>query len=399
MFSKILIISSIFFVMNLYADIKIYISADRTGAKESGVSIEQGVKTALSQLNNTLANQKVEVVLLDHRGSTPRFKKHLKQFLNDEEALVMYSGLHSPPLLSQKNFINENKIPLLVPWAAAGPITRSSSQENYIFRLSIDDSKAGIVIAQHAIKNESFKQPYLLLENTGWGKSNQKTMTKALKDLGVENTKTKFFNWNIGENEAKVILHNIITQGADVIFFVGNVPEGKKLMKAMSQFPKNKRVAIRSHWGITGGDFPTVITKEIREQIDLQFIQTSFSFVSSKLDKEQIKVFKQAQQLYPKLNNVKQLKAPTGFIHAYDLTLLLNEALLEMPWSQDMKQNRVELKSALENLNKDIKGLIKTYNKPFSIYAKENLDAHEALDIKDFVMGKYGQDNEILLIK
>ncbi|NRA59878.1 MAG: hypothetical protein HRU25_02995 [Psychrobium sp.] len=55
----------------------------------------------------------------------------------------------------------------MVPWAAAGPITRSKQAENRIFRFSIDDAKAGHFIAKQAIA-QGFKRPYLLLEDTGW---------------------------------------------------------------------------------------------------------------------------------------------------------------------------------------------------------------------------------------
>ena len=52
--------------------LKIYISADRTGAKESGLSIEQGIRTALDEVNYKVNGKKIEIVILDHKGSTPR---------------------------------------------------------------------------------------------------------------------------------------------------------------------------------------------------------------------------------------------------------------------------------------------------------------------------------------
>jgi branched-chain amino acid transport system substrate-binding protein len=341
----------------------------------------------------------VEVVILDHRGSTPRFKKHLKKFLKDEEALVMYSGLHSPPLLSQKKFISENEIVMLDPWAAAGPITRYNSKDNYIFRLSVDDSKAGKVIAKNAITNEKFKKPYLLLENTGWGKSNKKTMTNALNSLNIGTPYLKFFNWNISKTEAKIILKNIIQSGSDVIFLVANAKEGKVFAKAMSELPKNERIPIRSHWGITGGDFPKVITSKIRDKIDLQFIQTSFSFMNKNLSKNSKEVFDKLKMVYPEIKTYKDLKAPVGFIHAYDLTLILQAALDQITLTNDIKENRRLLKNSLENIKKPVKGLIKTYKKPFSVFNKNNIDAHEALNENDFVMAEYGENNEILLKK
>jgi len=135
--------------------LKIYIDADRTGAAESGISIEQGVRAGLASYGNQLNGRDVEVVIRDHQGSTPRSKRHLNEFLKDKDALLVVSGLHSPPLLANRDFINENKILTLDPWTAAGPITRPLTEENWIFRLSVDDTKAGESYAATVRKSDT----------------------------------------------------------------------------------------------------------------------------------------------------------------------------------------------------------------------------------------------------
>ena len=184
----------------------------------------------------------------------------MEGFLADNNALLIFSGLHSPPLLAHKTFINNNQILVLNPWAAAGPITRSADNNNWIFRLSIDDSNAGTFISKHAL-NEGFKKPFLLLEDTGWGRSNQNTMVKALAANKVKPKGIEWFNWGIGINHAKILLRKAKSSGADVIFFVGNANEGKSFAKAMLALEDNLQLPIRSHWGITGGDFAEVINK------------------------------------------------------------------------------------------------------------------------------------------
>jgi len=136
----------------------IYLSADQSGAKASGKSIEQGIRTALAEVNNKIGNINVKLIIQNHRGSTPRAKKHLSQYLKDPDALVLFSGLHSPPLLANREFINKSGILVLDPWAAAGPITRYPSSENWIFRLSIDDSKAGYTITKFALSEGGIKK-------------------------------------------------------------------------------------------------------------------------------------------------------------------------------------------------------------------------------------------------
>jgi branched-chain amino acid transport system substrate-binding protein len=378
---------------------KLYISADRTGTIESGIAIEQGIRTALNEVNNTIGGKSVELVVLDHRGSTPRANEHLEMYLEDNDALALFSGLHSPPLLASRDYINENKILVLDPWAAAGPITRFPSKENWIFRLSVDDTKAGQFITDYAIGNEGFKKPYLLLEETGWGVSNEKNMTAALNTYGIEPSEVAWFNWNLGKNQAKVLLRQAKNSGADVIFFVGNAPEGKVFATAMSELSNDERLPIRSHWGITGGDFPIVINNQIRSNIDLKFIQTSFSFMNMTGHPIANNVFMNAKEIYPDtIKNPSDILAPTGFSHSYDLTKLLIEAANQIELGEDIVLNREMIRKSLETLENPVVGLVKTYNKPFSIYSEDNIDAHEALGLDDLKMARYGNDNEIILL-
>ncbi|MGK0341398.1 MAG: branched-chain amino acid transport system substrate-binding protein, partial [Candidatus Azotimanducaceae bacterium] len=160
--------------------VHLYIDADRTGTRASGIAIERGIRLALHENRYRLGGKNVKLVIRDHHGSSVRSKAHLEEYLQDDKALVLFSGLHSPPLLENLKFINENKVLVLDPWAAAGPITRFPSKDNWIFRLSVDDSKAGTVIVENALE-EGYRKLYLLLEETGWGKSNEKTMKQALQ--------------------------------------------------------------------------------------------------------------------------------------------------------------------------------------------------------------------------
>ncbi len=366
--------------------IHLYIDADRTGTRASGIAIEQGIRVALDEVNYKLAGQTVKLVILDHHGSSVRSKKHLQKYIQDSQASAVYSGLHSPPLLENLRFINENNILILDPWAAAGPITRFSGKQNWVFRLSVDDSKAGSAIVKNALA-EGLNKPFLLLEETGWGKSNHKTMTRALKKQGLTPAGVQWFNWNLGKTGAKIMLRNIVESGADSILLVANAPEGKTFAKAMLALSKQERLPIRSHWGITGGDFPQVISHELRAQLDLKFLQTRFSFVSSKPTEFSQAVFTRAKNVFPQtIKQVADIQAPTGFIHAYDITRLLIAALKDKTLSGDTHKDRAIVRDAMENIHQPVKGLIKTYQKPYGVFNKKDTETHEALNIHDLVM-------------
>lgn len=407
MYWSVLIGMLVFFVghTSVWAEqpIHIYLDADRTGTRDSGVAIERGIMVALDEVDYKIAGHPVTLLACDHHGSAVRSKRHLREYLADDNALAVYSGLHSPPLLENLAYIHDKGILILDPWAAAGPITRYPSEKNWVYRLSVDDTKAAEVIVANAI-GEGFSKPYLLLEETGWGKSNYKTMTKALAKRNLFPVGVQWFNWNLGETGAKMMLRNMHAAEADVVLMVANAPEGKTFARAMlaleKEDPNMKPLPIRSHWGITGGDFPREIRIEMRSRLDLKFLQTRFSFVSSPSTRESSAVLERAKRVYPRqIRSAADITAPTGFIHAYDLTKLFIAAVEKAQLTGDIVKDREAVRVAMENLDQPISGLIKTYQRPFTTFSPDQPDAHEALDSEDFVMGYYDAENRIILVE
>ncbi len=400
---KALLILILSATLNLFAEttnepLNIYIDADFSNHLESSVSIERGLKVALNSNEFKLFNRNVVIIRKDHRGNSARSERNIKQYLKDPNALAIFSGIHSPPLLAHRDFINNNGVLFLVPWAAAGPITRHPSEKNSIFRLSVDDSKAGQVIVNFAIKNKKFKKPYLLLENTGWGRSNKNTMSTALENLDIKDYKIATFDWGLKDTGAKSFVIDAQKSNCDVIILVANSIEGEVISKAIASSSNPNTLPLLTHWGIIGGDFHKNVPHAIREKIDLHFIQTSFSFLKPKLSVFELEVYTKAQKLFPEIKEKKDILAPTGFIHAHDLGLLMIEAQKSIDPNNDITNIRESLRQALENLDIPIQGLIKKYDKPFSKYTSSNIDAHEALGIDDFSMAKFGENNEIILV-
>ncbi len=376
----------------------IYLDADFTSSKSSSISIEQGILTALSEVNNKLGNFTVQLKRKDHRGNTRRSLDNLKDYISDPKALAVFAGLHSPPLLGNREFINTEKILVLVPWAAAGPITRYTSGINWIFRLSIDDSKAGFALVKHGIVKHNLQHPALLLEETGWGESNRKTMLRALADNHLSAAGTYWFNWGLQDLGARMLLRDILDSDVDSILLVANAPEAKVICQAVIDLQKERAIPIISHWGLTGGDFPQVIHKDLRKNLNLTFLQTSFSFFSEEQKPLAQEVADRAINLFPtRLKNISDIQAPTGFIHGYDLTRLLIAAANQVELTGNMEVDRKALRNALENIKQPVDGLIKTYIQPFQSMGDDNPDAHEALGADEFVLGRYDNNNHIIL--
>tara|TARA_R110002096_G_scaffold156008_4_gene320463 strand:- start:481 stop:1734 length:1254 start_codon:yes stop_codon:yes gene_type:complete len=381
--------------------LKIYHDADRSVHAESAQSIERGIHTALAEVNYEAQGYTLEFVPQDHRGNVLRSKLNFQAFLKDPTALVMFSGIHSPPLIRNRKFINENKILTLVPWAAGGPITRFPSTENWVFRLSLDDTQVGAVLVNYALKTKHCKAPHLLLENTPWGDSNRRTMGTALVQAGILAPEVSRFGFSLKRNGADYLLRSIKESGGDCIILVANAVEGSNIANAMASLPEELRMPIISHWGISAGNFHEKVPQDMRARIDLNFIQSCFSFNKGYLSKFQQTVLGKAQQLFPEeVRDASGIKSPVGFIHGYDLTRVMLKALEGVEIIDDMSITRDRLRRGLESLQQPVQGLIRVYEKPFSVFnADSSPNAHEALNAQDYCMAYYGKNNEILLVE
>ena len=374
--------------------LSIYHDADYSLNPLSAKAMKMGLLTAFDEVNNKIQGFRLEVKEKNHRGNIKRSLLTMKSFINDEKALFILGGKQSPSYIKNRQFINENQIPLLVPWAAGGPVTRYPSSNNWVFRLSIDDSKAGIRMSEYALNTLSCKKPHLLLENTAWGKSNERTMSSYLK--GKVPFSISLFGWSLKENSARILLRTLIAKGHDCVFLVANNKVTNQFLKAMTSMDTDKIIPIVSHWGATGGDLDNIFTEQVKKALSFSFIQTCYSLTSLKQSSFQRSVMVRAKKLFPEeFSSPEKVKASVGFIHAYDLGRLAISALQQIELTGTIKQDRLLFKQALESLQKPVQGLIKKYKKPFSTWSEQQPDAHEALRLENFCMATLGEYNQI----
>ncbi|MFT6538831.1 MAG: branched-chain amino acid transport system substrate-binding protein [Thalassolituus sp.] len=398
--AAIVLLSGYSFAADLDTDrtIKIYHDADYSNHESSALAMMMGLNTALDEVGFQLQGYRLELVPKNHRGNSVRSKQHINEFIEDPDALFILGGLHSSPYIRYRDYINENQVLLLIPWAAGGPITRYDQGLNWVFRLSIDDTKAGYRMIQYAHDKKSCKTPHLLLEDTPWGKSNFETMSKAMKQYSDVKLSVSWFNWNTKVNSARILLRDIANSGSDCILFVGNSIEGVDIFEAIVSLEESQRLPVVSHWGITGGDFEKHIDAQKREKLDLSFIQTCFSFLGDKDNAIKDSIFDRAKKLYPQaLESSVNVSSPAGFIHSYDLGKLFIQAVNEIKLTGDVRVDRVAIRNKLENINTPVEGLLKIYSAPFSAWSTDDQDAHEALGLDDFCMATYDKNGHVVV--
>lgn len=379
------------------APIRLYLDVDLTGARASGLAIERGVRTALSQDGGRFGDRPVQLVVLDNHGNSSRSLANLKLFQADPNGLALIGGQHSAPLLAHRNYINDNNLLTLVPWATGAPITRPIEQNNWIFRLSIDDKIVGEALVNRAVNERGFSRLALLLEESDWGKSHFHRMNDSLMDRGLVPVSTSYLAWGLSVPSASILLHEINETGADVIIMDATAQEELAVLQAMINQPKEKRLPVISHWRLTGINVSEALPHESRKQLDLEFVQTRFSFMEMEQGGLGRQVFEQAQKLYPDIEHPSDITPPNGFTHAYDMTRILQAAVRQSGLTGDVGQDRAAVRAALENLEEPVAGLIKEYRRPFAPFDAESTDGHEALDLNDYTFGRFNEHDAIIL--
>lgn len=350
---------------------------------KSGVSIWRGMVLAVDEINTNggLLGRKLQILVKDHKANPARGVNHIQDFSTRDRFLAVMGGMHTPVMLHELPALHDNKIVSLVPWAAGTNIVDNGHNPNYVFRLSVRDAFAGPFLVKKLV-DAGYDNPALFLENTGWGRSNREALTEALQKRGLSPSTVSWFNWS--EKTFRDDIEQARDEGADIIVFVGNAPEGTTLVKSMTDLGTSKRLPILSHWGITGGQF-FENTRSALSKIQLRVLQTRSFLDPSDTEYARVKLQIYCEKFGCSEPDVNNIFAPVGTAHAHDLVHLLGRAVRK---ANSMEPT--EIRVAMENL-KEWQGIVRNYDQPFSS------TNHEALTMNDLRLTRFDSSGGLVL--
>lgn len=362
--------------------IVIGLDADMSSASaQSGIAIQQGAAVAIAEINDRggLLGRPLKLLVKDHRGNPTRGRDNIQAFAQEPDLLAVLGGLHTPVAMAELPLIHKHRIIYLGPWAAGTGIVDNGYQPNFVFRVSVHDQHAGDFLVQ-AAKQRGYRRLGLLLERTGWGRSNLQAIGAAAKGHDMEIVATQWFNWGVTRMRAPV--ENLLQVGAEVILLVANTREGVALVRELAGRAPAERLPVISHWGISGGAFAQLAGNGL-EQVDLELLQTYSFFRPSDVQRRD-RFLARYRQRYPEHKRLEDMHSAVGIAHAYDLVQLLAAAVQA---AGTLERDRVRL--ALEQLPFHA-GLVRDYAPPFTPAD------HDALGPDDFIMARFREDGVII---
>lgn len=342
----------------------------------AGEALTRGATIAIEEINarGGVLGRPLELVRRDDESNPAKGLTAARELIQREKVAVLLGGLDTPVELAIVPFVNNVKVPFVVPWAAGTNITQNGAASNYVFRVSAMDDEVDKAIVQFSLKTYGAKKPGLILVNNPWGESNEHGLKAALKAAGMEPAGVEKFE----PNDIDVVsqLSRLKQAGADTLYLVGNVGPASQVVKSLDRM--GWAPPIVSHWGPAGGRFTELAGPNAKNVI---FVQT-YSFFGD-LSPVGKRVMSELQAKYADVKGPVDVTPAVGVANAYDSILVIARAI-----EKGGSTEPTAIRDGFYAIDR-VDGLIKTYEKPFTKHK------HDALTANDYIWARF-EDNHIM---
>ena len=330
--------------------IKVGLSGPFTGGSASmGVSMRDGVKLAVSEINKAggIMGRQIQLVERDDEAKNELGVQIAQELINKEQVVATLGYINTGVALASQRFYQEAEIPVLNNVATGTAIAGQFKSPNYVFRTAANDLIQSAMIANEAIKRQGFKAPAILADSTNSGQLGREDLTRALAGMGVKPVAEEKFN--IGDTDMTAQLLRAKQAGADVILTYAIGPELAQIANGMAKL--GWKVPMIGSWTLSMATFiDNAGANGEGAMMPQTFIQTG--------DTPKRKGFIEAYQAAYK---VDRIPSPVSAAQGYDSVYLLKAAI-----EQAKSTDGAKIRAALENLQTKVDGVVTVYDRPYT---------------------------------
>ena len=330
--------------------IKVGLSGPFTGGSASmGVSMRDGVKLAVSEINKAggIMGRQIQLVERDDEAKNELGVQIAQELINKEQVVATLGYINTGVALASQRFYQEAEIPVLNNVATGTAIAGQFKSPNYVFRTAANDLIQSAMIANEAIKRQGFKAPAILADSTNYGQLGREDLTRALAGMGVKPVAEEKFN--IGDTDMTAQLLRAKQAGADVILTYAIGPELAQIANGMAKL--GWKVPMIGSWTLSMATFiDNAGANGEGAMMPQTFIQTG--------DTPKRKGFIEAYQAAYK---VDRIPSPVSAAQGYDSVYLLKAAI-----EQAKSTDGAKIRAALENLQTKVDGVVTVYDRPYT---------------------------------
>ncbi len=376
-----LLLSVMFVTQALAGDvIKIAITGPFTGGSAPmGASMRDGAKLAIAEINAAGGikigpkQMRFEVVERDDEAKNERGTLIAQELASMGDLSGVIGSVNTGVVLAGDKHLQEKGITkIITPAAGSASMTQWSKagvKTLSIFRFAAHDGIQAAMVVEEAI-NRKLTKVAILHDSTNYGVSGRDDLLSQIKRQGNKLELVATEKFNIGDKDMTAQLLRAKSGGAQAVLIWGIGPELAAVANGMAK--AGMKVPLIGGWPLSMSNFIDNAGKNGNGTLMPQtFIEEAItpkarSFIDG----------------YHKAYKVSRIPSPVSAAQGYDAVYIF-AAAVKQAQSTDTKK----IKEALEDLRDPVKGVIATWQKPFSVWDPANEDSHEAFRRDQVVMG------------
>jgi branched-chain amino acid transport system substrate-binding protein len=376
-----LLLSSMFVTQALAGDvIKIAITGPFSGGSAPmGASMRDGAKLAIAEINAAggvkvgARMMKIEAMERDDEAKNERGALIAQELASMGDLSGVIGSVNTGVVLAGDKHLQDKGITkIITPAAGSASMTQWSKagvKDLSIFRFAAHDGIQSAMVIEEAINRKLFKVA-LLHDSTNYGVSGRDDMLNQIKKQGNKLQIVATEKFNIGDKDMTAQLLRAKNAGAQAILIWGIGPELAAVANGMAKI--GMKAPLIGGWPLSMSNFIDNAGKNGNGTLMPQtFIEEAItpkakSFIDG----------------YHKTYKVSRIPSPVSAAQGYDAVYIF-AAAVKQAQSTDTKK----IGEALEDLKEPVKGVIATWQKPFTKWDPTNEDSHEAFRRDQVVMG------------
>ena len=360
--------------------IKIAITGPFTGGSAPmGASMRDGAKLAIAEINAAGGIKiggrmmKFEVTERDDEAKNERGALIAQELASMKDLSGVIGSVNTGVVLAgDKNFQEKGITKIITPAAGSASMTQWSKagvKDLSIFRFAAHDGIQAAMVVEEAINRKLLKVA-LFHDSTNYGVSGRDDMLNQIQKQGNKLQIVATEKFNLGDKDMTAQLLRAKNAGAQAILIWGIGPELAAVANGMAKIGMN--VPLIGGWPLSMSNFIDNAGKNGNGTLMPQ------TFIEEPIT-PRAKAFIQG---YHKAYKVNRIPSPVSAAQGYDAVYIFAAAV-----KQAQSTDTRKIKEALEDLKEPVKGVIATWQKPFSKWDPANEDTHEAFRRAQTVMG------------
>ena len=358
------------------APVRIGVSGPFSGpSAPMGLSMRDGIRIAAAEINagGGVLGRRVELVERDDEASNELGAQIVREFVNRERVVAGLGIVNTGVALASQRHYQTARIPVITSVATGTLITRQFQPpefpENYVFRVSANDTLQAEVIVDEAVRRRGFSRLAILHDATNYGILGSADLAATLRAQGIEPVAIERFQ--LRQTDMRPQLEHARAAGAQAVLTYGIGPELAHIANGMARM--DWRVPIIGSWTLAMSNFIEIAGRNAEgARMPQTFIQTPRTARQS--------AFLQA---WREATDTARIPVPPAAAQGYDSMLLLAAAI-----RQAGSLEGARIRDALENLEAPVEGVVMTYHRPFSTDNHETLRSAQQIHLGEIRDGE-----------